>query len=89
MDKLRSGYAVFQERQLQAADLSLEFMMNALRLTAGVPGALFEERTGLPLSVARGALDTARAKGLMELSEDRLRPTDLGRSYLNDLLGLF
>ncbi len=31
-------------------DLPGEFMMNALRLTDGVPLALFSERTGLPLA---------------------------------------
>lgn len=88
VDQLKSEHAVFQERQLEATDLSLEFMMNALRLYAGVPGTLFEERTGLPLSVARSGLDLAREKGLLEQSEDWLKPTGLGRSYLNDLLGL-
>ena len=33
-------------------DLPFEFMLNALRLTDGVPASLFAERTGLPLSVA-------------------------------------
>ena len=89
MGKLRSGQDVFEEWPLQAPDLSLEFMMNALRLNQGVPRVLFEERTGLPLSVAQDGLDAAAEKGLMERSEDYLRPSGLGRSYLNDLLGLF
>ncbi len=89
MDRLGNGYKVFEERQLQATDLSLEFMMNALRLHHGVPRSLFEERTGLPLSAAQEGLDSATEKGLIEQSEDYLKPTDLGRNYLNDLLGLF
>jgi len=89
MDKLKNGRAVVEERQLQATDLSLEFMMNALRLHEGVPKALFEQRTGLPLSMVQDTLDRAFENGLMEQSEDFLRPTDLGRNYLNDLLGRF
>jgi len=38
-------------------DLPFEFMMNALRLNDGVPVALFEERTGLPLIVSKDALE--------------------------------
>lgn len=89
MGRLGSGHKVFEERQLQAADLSLEFMMNALRLIQGVPRTLFEKRTGLPISVAEDGLSAAIEKGLIEQSEDYLRPTKLGRNYLNDLLGLF
>ena len=37
------------ERKIVAAeDLPFEFMMNALRLTDGVPAAMLQERTGVP-----------------------------------------
>ena len=32
-------------------DVGFEFMLNALRLTDGVPAALFAERTGFPLAI--------------------------------------
>lgn len=89
MDKLKNDQNVVEQRQLHASDLSLEFMMNALRLYEGVPVTLFEQRTGLPLSVVQDTLDLASEKGLIEQSEDFLRPTGRGRDYLNDLLGLF
>lgn len=89
MEQLENGHNVFEERHLQASDLSLEFMMNALRLNQGVPRALFEERTGLPLSAAQEGLEAATNKGLIEHSPGFLRASALGRSYLNDLLGLF
>jgi putative oxygen-independent coproporphyrinogen III oxidase len=89
MDQLRNAQNVFEDQHLQASDLSLEFMMNALRLYQGVPSTLFEERTGLPLSAAQEGLDVAVEKGLLDQSGGVLRATDLGRNYLNDLLGLF
>jgi oxygen-independent coproporphyrinogen-3 oxidase len=64
-------------------------MMNALRLAEGFPVALFAERTGLPIAVAERALAAAEAKGLIERDHLRIRPTALGRRFLNDLLLLF
>jgi coproporphyrinogen III oxidase-like Fe-S oxidoreductase len=76
-------------RILTRTDLPFEFMMNALRLSEGVPAALFEERTGLPLIVCSAALERARAQGLLERDPTRLRPTLSGQRFLNDLLTLF
>jgi oxygen-independent coproporphyrinogen-3 oxidase len=70
-------------------DLVFEYMLNALRLAEGFRWAEFEARTG----VARGALDAvvarARAAGLLEERGGQVRPTALGRRYLNDLQGMF
>ncbi|NWG30345.1 MAG: oxygen-independent coproporphyrinogen III oxidase-like protein [Rhodocyclaceae bacterium] len=101
-------------------DLPGEFMMNALRLTQGVPLALFTERTGLPLeAIEKSALPVlrnpeawpptfvkanvsnanvmpeqksalaGRHQGLLEIVDDRLKPTPLGRRFLNRLIMLF
>ena len=40
-----------EEVEVTRGDVGFEFMLNALRLTAGVPTALFAERTGYPLSL--------------------------------------
>ncbi len=61
------------ERVLEAAELPFEFMMNALRLTEGVPAALFEQRTGLPLAGIEAACAAARAAGLLELLHPQRR----------------
>ena len=84
-----AGGAVAGERRLAAEDLRLEFMMNALRLTDGVPVALFVERTGLAEAALSDPLSRARAQGLLEDEPGRLRPTARGRRFLNDLLGVF
>ena len=80
---------VSSERELADAELPIEFMLNALRLPAGVPAGLFEERTGLPLSGIADQLDEARERGLLEYLPGHLRPTRLGTRFLNDLLAIF
>ena len=89
MDAVKAGTQLADVRILTRADLPFEFMMNALRLIEGVPAALFEERTGLPLIVCSAALDRAHAQGLLERDATRLRPTLSGQRFLNDLLTLF
>jgi len=74
---------------LSAEDLELEFMLNALRLKEGVSADLFARRTGLPLSHLAGRLQQARDGGLMTADPDRLQATELGRRFLDDLVGMF
>jgi len=64
-------------------------MLNALRLSEGVPAALFAERTGMPLSIASRGIAEATRKGLLEPDPAVLKPTALGRRFLNDLQALF
>ncbi|WP_324780333.1 radical SAM family heme chaperone HemW [Thiobacillus sedimenti] len=89
MEAVKAGAHVADTRMLTRGDLPFEFMMNALRLTEGVPAALFETRTGLPLPACRSALDRARAQGLLEPDPTQLKPTRRGQHFLNDLLELF
>lgn len=80
----RSSYAAIAQDELPG-----EFMMNALRLNAGVPLRLFSERTGLPLSTIEKSALEARHEGLLETVDGQLRPTALGRRFLNRLLRHF
>lgn len=77
------------ERTLTTEDLAFEFMMNALRLTDGFAPALFEERTGLPLSSVESAMAEAEAKGLLSRDAEHIAPTPHGQRFLNELLQLF
>jgi oxygen-independent coproporphyrinogen-3 oxidase len=78
-----------REYTVPAAELPFEFMLNALRLIDGFPLALFQERTGLPLSVIARELEHAEKRGLIERDVQRVRPTERGRLFLNELLALF
>ncbi|MDR2015892.1 MAG: radical SAM family heme chaperone HemW [Azoarcus sp.] len=79
-----------QERHVVGAEeLPFEFMMNALRLSEGVPATLFNERTGLPLTAIAGELEKARRASLLDPAPERLRPTARGMRFLNELLQIF
>jgi len=81
--------SIVSEKQLDAADLCFEFMLNALRLKQGFATSLFHENTGLTLNYLLPTLETARNKGLLEFDGTKIRPTELGFNYLNDLQALF
>ena len=76
-----------QAASIKADALPGEFMMNVLRLTGGVPEALFEARTGLPFGRIEAPLAAARAEGLMET--DRLAATPVGTRFLDRLVARF
>ena len=76
-------------RPVAAEDLPGEFMMNALRLADGFPLALFVERTGLPLGHIQNSALAGRREGLLEIADGRIKPTPLGRRFLNRLIALF
>jgi oxygen-independent coproporphyrinogen-3 oxidase len=89
LEAAEQGNPVAERRRVGADELPFEFMMNALRLCGGFPVALFEERTGLPLTAALPGLEEAERRGLIERDHARIAPTALGRRFLNDLLQLF
>jgi putative oxygen-independent coproporphyrinogen III oxidase len=74
---------------IEPRSLPFEFMLNALRLTAGVPAELFPERTGLALEGISPVLARARARGLLDVDRAFLRATEPGLRFLNDLLEMF
>jgi len=89
MEAALAGNAVQEANDVAPASLPFEFMLNALRLTEGVPAALFAERTGLPASTVQRELDRAAKEGLLEADPQVIRPTLRGQRFLNDLLERF
>ena len=69
--------------------LPFEFMLNALRLVDGFALGDFEARTGLPVASIAAPLQAATAQGWLEREGERVRPTELGRRYTNDVIALF
>lgn len=76
-------------RVLNPRDLILEFMMNALRLNEGFQQEDFEQNTGLSFSYIELVVDEAINKSLIKKTNDKVVPTELGRTYLNDMLSMF
>jgi oxygen-independent coproporphyrinogen-3 oxidase len=89
LETAHSEAVIAGRRRLKRGDLVLEFMMNALRLTAGFDSRLFQARTGLPIAVAADSLQRAVADGLIQWGDERIVPTERGRNYLNELLERF
>jgi len=88
-DYLRADNAIQQSHEVPAAELPGEFMMNALRLIRGFPPELFEQRTGLALTMIEETLRQAENDGLLQVSADLIVPTILGQRHLNALIGRF
>ena len=89
LERVRDGRPVQESREVGREDLVFEFMMNALRLTEGVPVSLLAERTGLQIALAEKALRQAEARGLVVRNHECIAPSALGQRFLNDLLQLF
>ena len=89
MDNALAGRALAQDEDVRRADLPFEYMLNALRLREGFALQDFVERTGLPLTAIAKALDEAERKGLITRDMARVRPTERGFDFLNDLQALF
>ncbi|HEX4856665.1 MAG TPA: radical SAM family heme chaperone HemW [Limnobacter sp.] len=89
MEEMEASAQPLEVRELSAKELPFEFMLNALRLTEGVPESWFTERCGRPLSDLQRALKPAMEKGLLETQPGIFKPTELGFRFLNDLQALF
>ncbi|WP_312519255.1 radical SAM family heme chaperone HemW [Massilia sp.] len=89
IEAAKRGNPVQEEHEIGRADMGFEFMLNALRLTEGFDPNLFGERTGMNIGAIRKALDDAEAKGLLTRDHQLIRPTELGRRFLNDLQEMF
>ncbi len=66
-----------------------EFMLNALRLNEGFDLGLFELRTGLSRAAIADRLEDGIGRGWLERDGERVRPTEFGRRFLNDVMGAF
>ncbi|MGC1459424.1 MAG: radical SAM family heme chaperone HemW [Steroidobacteraceae bacterium] len=73
-------------RTVTSAELPFEFMMNAMRLTAGFDAALFEGRTGLRFEQVAPTLLNQQARGLLASVDGYWAPSLTGQRFLNDLL---
>ena len=89
MEESIRGAAVQESIEIPRNEIGFEFMLNALRLNQGFDVNLFNDRTGLLLSSLETQLLIAENKGLLERDHKIIRPTLLGRRFLNDLQQLF
>jgi oxygen-independent coproporphyrinogen-3 oxidase len=89
LEQAAAGTPVQETVEVAREDVGFEFMLNALRLTDGVPTALFAERTGYPLALIAQPLAEGVRRGLLDPDPATLKATPLGQRFLNDLQALF
>lgn len=89
LEAMRNGNAIQEEAEISRDALGFEFMLNALRLQDGFPANLFAERTGMGINNIDAALNQAEQKGLLYRDHMSIRPTELGRRFLNNLQEMF
>ncbi len=89
MEHAPIGQAIDKEWHIPKDEMPFEFMMNALRLTEGVKIDLFAQRTGMPFISLNAAIKKAQSKGLLEMMNDTIKPSPLGKRFLNNLLEIF
>jgi oxygen-independent coproporphyrinogen-3 oxidase len=78
--------------EVAVESLPFEFMLNALRLTDGVPASLWRERTGTAIGehpFLLSAISRAQALGLLAMDASRFRATPRGLEMLSDLQEIF
>lgn len=88
-DRPHTSAFIATSEAIAAADLPFEFMLNALRLTAGVPQAYWSQRTGLRHDAISQTLATLRERGLLEANPERLQASALGLRFLNRAIDAF
>lgn len=85
----RDKRKAIQQKIIDEKTLIFEFMLNALRLAAGVSWSCFSERTGLNKQCLESLLAIAYQRGLLIEDPLYLCPTPLGKRFLNDLIEIF
>ncbi|EJN09174.1 radical SAM family heme chaperone HemW [Herbaspirillum sp. YR522] len=84
-----AGAPIQEEAEIERDALGFEFMLNTLRLVDGFSPNLFAERTGMSLNRIEQQLNLAEQKGMLYRDHAVIRPTPLGRRFLNDLQEIF
>ena len=79
------GRSEKERRTVAREDLPFEFMLNALRLTDGVPALRWTQTTGRPLTDIAATLTALRKEMVLTDDIGRIAATELGRRFLSDV----
>lgn len=91
-DAVRGGESAAFRASCEAiaeAELPFEFMLNGLRLIAGVPRALWTARSGRDDDMLAATVSHLQRKGLLADDSQRYVATPLGQRYLNQAIEAF
>jgi oxygen-independent coproporphyrinogen-3 oxidase len=89
LDRATTEQRIAGSRALSQDDATLEFMLNALRLTHGFNQNLFQQHAGLSLKNIEAAMQEAESNNWLVRDKDIIQPTEEGQRFHNDLVALF
>ncbi len=72
--------------QVALDDILFECLLNALRLKNGIDVSMFQHRTGLGLEAVMDSLHQPITKGLLQISDNRIRCTEKGYRFIDEIL---
>jgi putative oxygen-independent coproporphyrinogen III oxidase len=79
----------FEQHVLTESEIIFEFMLNNLRLKDGFLIKDFVNKTGCSIDDIKDRLNIAVHKNLLKITTHKIKPTVMGRKFLNDLQELF
>ena len=86
---LENGDWRAERRLLGNEELVFEFFLNQLRLKQGVYIDDFSVRTGMPWQVVETRVQKAIDQGLLEVQGRRVKSTEMGWKFVNDIQQMF
>ena len=90
IEQAEAGVIDDREHEVCSADITFEFMLNALRLPEGFAESHYTNRTGLSFDTIKERLESAQRRGMIECVDGPAwRPTVLGMRFQNDLTATF
>ena len=89
MAMVKARQSVRYLKLASAEEIVFEYVLNALRLKNGFRLIDFSQRTGLSAEYLLGTANIAAKQGLLNISNNQVRTTDLGYRFLDDVIALF
>lgn len=86
MSLVNSGEQYQYPTAVSQDEILFECLLNALRLKNGIHVDMFQHRTGLPVEAVIRALDKPIAQNLLQVSDNRIRCTEKGYQYIDEIL---
>ncbi len=89
LERVETDARIGNRYNIPNTERPLEFLMNALRLNQGFTESLFNHRTGLTTSILEPNLTACTDQGLLQRQSNRIRCSEQGRNFLNEILQRF
>jgi len=89
LERARTSQRIGGDDVVPDDQVPFEFMLNALRLNHGFSFADFETATGLDRTAVSTSLADGSTRGWIAIEGERVRATELGQRFLNDVIASF